>query len=310
MSTPHEAAISRALLSLDGLSVGDALGQLMSTCSRSARRIIEQGSLPGPYWWHTDDTQMAMAIVEELAEGLKINGDSLAKRFLIRYLADPGRGYGKGVRLQMEQIADGASWEKASTQAFGGRGSKGNGSAMRAGPLGAFFAGDPEKLIAESTRSAIVTHCHPEGIAGSVAVSLAAAEAWISRHLSVTEARICIWKAVLAGTPQGGTFDGIQKASLVPASMDPEITARLLGSGFLVTAPDTVPFALWCAIRHLDNFQEAMIATLEGDGDCDTNCAIVGSIVALFTGRDAIPPLWLKSREPLDLDISNRRAEP
>ncbi len=70
-----------------------------------------------------------------------------------------------------------------------------------------------------------------------------------------------------------------------------------------MTAQDTVPFALWCAARHLQNYHEAMFTTLEGDGDSDTNCAIVGSIVALRVGAEGIPASWLNSREPLDLQI-------
>jgi ADP-ribosylglycohydrolase len=97
--------------------------------------------------------------------------------------------------------------------------------------------------------------------------------------------------------------DSIQKASLVPFRMEPEFAARIIGSGYLVTAPDTVPYALWCAARHLDNFAEALISTLAGDGDCHTNCAIVGGIVSLFVGRDGIPSGWLQSREPLNLDF-------
>ncbi len=244
---------------------------------------------------------MAMAIVEELAAHGQIATDSLARRFAERFQADPGRGYGKGARMQLEEIARGASWRQTSAAAFSGRGSKGNGSAMRSAPLGAYFAEDLNLVVSESTQSSIVTHSHPEGIAGSVAVSLAAAVAWQSRQMEVQEARNAIWDAVIQRTPAGETHEGIRKARLVPLEMSAENAARILGSGFLVTAPDTVPFALWCAIRHLNDYREALFATLEGDGDCDTNCAIVGGIVALRVGREGIPAEWLSSREPLDL---------
>ncbi len=84
-----------------------------------------------------------------------------------------------------------------------------------------------------------------------------------------------------------------------------ELAARVLGSGFLVTAPDTVPYALWCAARHLDDYAEALLTTLEGDGDCDTNCAIAGGIVALYRHAEGkgIPEAWLSAREGLDLDL-------
>lgn len=307
MSTPsHEERLKRALISLDGLSVGDAFGQMLSTSARSVRRRLERGPLPGPHWQHTDDSQMAMAIVEALAatDGTmppQTSAEYLAHRFAQRYMADPGRGYGKGARMQLEEMAAGASWRQTSAAAFSGRGSMGNGSAMRSSPVGAYFADDLAQVVRQSTVSSIITHSHPEGIAGSVAVSLAAAQAWNARELDVATARRSIWDAVIRHTPAGETLEGIRKAHAVPWEMSPENAARILGSGFLVTAPDTVPFALWCALRHLDDYREAMISTLEGDGDCDTNCAIVGGIVSLFTGRDGIPAEWLQSREPLDL---------
>jgi ADP-ribosylglycohydrolase len=301
--SPRDERLQRALLSLDGLSVGDAFGQMMSTCATSARSVIEHGGLPSGPWWHTDDTQMAMAIVEILAERQKIAPDALASRFVQRFQSDPGRGYGKGARMQLEQSASGAHWALTSSSAFGGAGSKGNGSAMRSAPLGAWYADDLAKVVSESTQSSFVTHSHAEGIAGSVAVSLAAAAAWSARSLPLDEARSLMWDVVLEHTPCGETRDGINNARQVPLSEAPGSAARLLGSGFLVTAPDTVPFALWCAVRHLDNYSEALFATLQGDGDCDTNCAIVGGIVALYAGRESIPPLWLESRERLDLQI-------
>jgi ADP-ribosylglycohydrolase len=84
-TTSSAAFCDRALLSLDGLSVGDAFGQMLSTRARSARSVIERNGLPSGPWWHTDDTQMAMAIVEEMMDHGQIAADSLAWRFVRRY---------------------------------------------------------------------------------------------------------------------------------------------------------------------------------------------------------------------------------
>ena len=66
-----------------------------------------------------------------------------------------------------------------------------------------------------------------------------------------------------------------------------------------------MPFALWCAARHIDNYEEALWATVSGLGDRDTTCAIVGGVVTLATGRRAIlavrcGALWppIGKREP------------
>jgi ADP-ribosylglycohydrolase len=42
-----------------------------------------------------------------------------------------------------------------------------------------------------------------------------------------------------------------------------------------------------------------MKQTIVAGGDCDTNAAIVGGIVALSVGRDGIPSEWRQQKEPL-----------
>lgn len=72
------------------------------------------------------------------------------------------------------------------------------------------------------------------------------------------------------------------------------------GRGFAGSLlPHTIPFALYCASLHLDDFGEALWATVGGLGDRDTTCAIVGGVVALATGIEGIPPAWRQAREPL-----------
>jgi ADP-ribosylglycohydrolase len=67
----------------------------------------------------------------------------------------------------------------------------------------------------------------------------------------------------------------------------------------MVSASATVPFTLWCAVRHLADFEAAMWTTVSGLGDRDTTCAIVGGIVALYVGVEGIPAEWLHARESL-----------
>lgn len=53
------------------------------------------------------------------------------------------------------------------------------------------------------------------------------------------------------------------------------------------------------ACRCLGDYREAIISTIEVEGDCDTNSAIVGGIVAAYGGQEAIPVEWLRVRERL-----------
>jgi ADP-ribosylglycohydrolase len=69
-------------------------------------------------------------------------------------------------------------------------------------------------------------------------------------------------------------------------------TAVQLGNGNQVSAQDTVPFALWCVATTPDDYEDALWHAYSGLGDCDTIGAIVGGIVVLRTGLDAIPATW------------------
>ena len=292
----HEDRLSRALISLEGLAVGDAFGQMFATAPRSARKRVKENRLPPQPWWRTDDTEMALAIVEVLNRFGRIDQDALARRFAERFDDDPERGYGKMARIILRSVLRGGDWKHASATAFGQAGSKGNGGAMRVAPLGAWFADDLDLVVSEAFASATVTHAHPEGQAGAVAVAVAAAVALRQRGNPPLQAAQVVFDEVLRRTPVGETRDGIARAAGLTEA-EPEDAAKVLGSGFLVTAPDTVPYALWSATRHLDNYVEAIVETVAGDGDCDTTCAIVGGIVSLYVGVDGIPATWRAARE-------------
>jgi hypothetical protein len=51
--------------------------------------------------------------------------------------------------------------------------------------------------------------------------------------------------------------------------------------------------------KFVDHFEEAMWNTASIRGDIDTNCAIVGGIVALSVGREGVPDAWRQTRESL-----------
>jgi ADP-ribosylglycohydrolase len=197
-----------AAVVLDGLSVGDAFGELHAYGSEGVRARVTAGVMAGPWWW-TDDTAMALGIMECLHRSGSIDEPTLAWLFSRNFKREPDRGYGRMARKVLEDIAAGEDWQKVSSTAFQG-GSMGNGAAMRVGPLGAWFADDLERATKEAWRSARVTHWHPEGIAGAVAVAIAVAVAWQTRKLTAPEARAAITAEVLKRTPEGATRSMIE----------------------------------------------------------------------------------------------------
>ena len=295
----HADRMSRAAVALDGLSVGDALGE---TCFRTPNWHAlqdSQATTRGP-WTFTDDTAMALGIYEVLHEHGHIDQDALAKRFAGRYRAQPWRGYGSGARRLLEQVANGIDWRNAAESVFPG-GSFGNGSAMRIAPLAGYFAeADYTELAHQARLSAGVTHAHAEGLAGGVAAAVAGAYAWKHRDSLADDAtKRGLFDAVLAHTPQSGVRRGVERAATLGFELSIETVVSVVGNGRNISCQDTVPFCVWVAANHLDDYRTAIVRTIRGGGDIDTNAAIVGGIVALAVGREGIPSEWLADREEL-----------
>jgi ADP-ribosylglycohydrolase len=80
---------------------------------------------------------------------------------------------------------------------------------------------------------------------------------------------------------------------------DPETAAYFLGNGRAVAAHDTVPFTIWAAAQHRDDYEQAIWTTAAAGGDIDTTCAIVGGITGAGAGPGGIPQAWLRAAEPL-----------
>jgi ADP-ribosylglycohydrolase len=297
----HRTRLQRARASLEGLATGDAFGEQFFQSDETVRRLIAGRALPPAPWTWTDDTAMATSIVDELAECQEIVPSRLATRFAQRYRLEPARGYGRGMHEYFDRVAAGVAWHAAAAAAFDGRGSMGNGAAMRVAPVGAYFCDELTVVVEQAGRSAAVTHAHAEATAGAIAVAVSAA--CVARG---ERDALALFASALAFTPPGETRARIEAAASLPLGTDPVTAANMLGNGSRALAQDTVPFSLWCAARHLGDYENALWSTVAGLGDRDTTCAIVGGIVASDPDVDP-PPDWLAAREPLDYPLDTNR---
>jgi len=274
-----------ALRSLEGLALGDAFGELFFGSTARTFEDLE----PGPWRW-TDDTHMALSIVEVLERYGAIDQDALAQAFARRFAAEPYRGYAGGAARLLRDIGGGGDWRTLAPALFGS-GSYGNGGAMRAAPIGAWFEGDAARAAQEGALSAQVTHAHREGEAGAIAVAVAAATLPSMELVSAPDAL----EAWAAHVPPTLVRERILEARAYPAH-DPKRAAQAIGSGFEISAQDTVPYCLWMAANCRD-YETALWCTAWTSGDIDTTCAIVGGILA--NAVDSLPAHWLARREPL-----------
>jgi poly(ADP-ribose) glycohydrolase ARH3 len=281
-----------------GLATGDALGAPYEggLLERLVWRFIGRTS-DGCLRW-TDDTQMALDLVESLLDENGICQESLAKRFACSYRWS--RGYGSGAARVLKRIRRGETWESA-TKAVYAEGSCGNGAAMRAPVLALFFAGDRDGWLAAARASAQVTHAHQLGIEGAVLIAIAA-------------------HALLQGRPAAQLPDIVRAECVTPEIsermktvanwIEPEETpsprdvATKLGNG--ITAPTSCPTALFVALRHMNtSFEEMMDFIIACRGDVDTIGATAGALWGIVNGAERLPQVRLEARDML-VDVATR----
>ncbi|OSC56672.1 hypothetical protein B5181_33940 [Streptomyces sp. 4F] len=278
-----DGRLDRALSSLRGLSVGDALGSQFFVPANYP--LLKSRALPPGTWQWTDDTEMACSVVSVLATHHRIDQDALALSFAHHH--DFDRGYGPAVNRLLRLVREGGDWRELAAALFNGQGSWGNGAAMRIAPLGAWYA--------EAEISAYPTHQHREAVVGAMAVAAAAALAADPGGPPTAHALL---DGVIALVPKSAVGAGLRRARDMLDYGDAATVAAVLGCGRRTTAHDTVPFALWSAARALGDYERAFWTTAQVGGDVDTTCAIVGGVVA-GSEAGAPPADWTERVEAL-----------
>ncbi len=181
--------------------------------------------------------------------------------------------------------------------------SKGCGGVMRVAPVGLFFGKnypieDVDMLAAEA---AALTHGH------SLGYIPAAALAHII-HLIVHQDGILLKSAVsdmIASIKQQFSFDEhiseftniVDKAIMLSSNyeIDDLDAIRMLGKGWV--AEETLAIALYCALKYESNFEKALIAAVNHDGDSDSTGALTGNILGAYLGLSKLPQRFIDNLE-------------
>lgn len=159
----------------------------------------------------------------------------------------------------------------------------GNGSAMRVSPVAWLFDSE-EKVRIEAEKSAEITHNHPEGIKGAIAIAVA------------------IFRMRTSKDKSSEIFENVAKEFY-----GDEIFNNLPPEGFFdVTCQGCVPLALYLASRATD-FEDAVRLAVAYGGDSDTVGAIVGSLAeAQYPVPESMTRTALSYLTPEMQEIYNR----
>ncbi|MBI2964545.1 MAG: ADP-ribosylglycohydrolase family protein [Deltaproteobacteria bacterium] len=280
--------------SLLGTAVGDAIGRPVQGWS-AARIAREHGELRDPVGHPrgrtTGDTQMTIALAEWLLEHEILDGGELARGIQRRY--DPDRNYGRTTADFLRRLKGGERWDTAASHAFA-RGSFGGGAAARIAPCALLFHSDRATLERVAETSALVTHCHPLGVAGAVLQARQIALA-LENHGGVLDAIAFVVE--LRSTT--ATIEFRQKLRAVEECLERRASAKTVRDrlGCNATALGSVSTALYCFLSRGQSLEEAIAFAVNLGGEAHSIGAMTGAIAGAFHGASAIPPRWLDALE-------------
>ncbi|RKY24620.1 MAG: hypothetical protein DRP79_07525 [Planctomycetota bacterium] len=282
-----------------GCAVGDAVGLCyqFAHLPGEKREPLESFSYlpfgrypPGQY---SDDTDMTLAIVRAILERGEVSGPSIAKEFVRMWETCPVVDPGISCSDAIEALIRGAPWDGSGTS----EGRAGNGTAMRASPIGLWDYDDMEKLRRDSEIQSVITHKDRRAVAGAIAVAAAVAYNVKNGELDC-ENFISFIKAecrIDGGGPYLQYLDDMPKLLGMPEAEAISIIARagqeqrFSGSHITPFVVPTVLVSLYAFLKHPDSFLDALALVYRAGGDIDTTGAITGAISGSCLGAEQIP---------------------
>lgn len=182
--------------------------------------------------------------------------------------------------------------------------SKGCGGVMRIAPIALYLN---EDVIGDfSAKSCALTHGHPLAILSAytlgyiiyyalsgypmekaVKTAIQKMNEWVAEGVNKNQKLIKIrYKDEKVELTE--LFN--QAIELAKTETEDQDAIRQLGKGWV--ADEAVAIAIYCSLKYADNFEDAIVAATNHDGDSDSTAAITGNIVGARVGYNKIPDYY------------------
>lgn len=302
MSVPQKEQFIGCLI---GQCLGDALGCPVEGYPRSVCRQYVNETLKTPhlregdpqfppFGQYTDDSQLARELLQSYVECRRFDPEDYGRRIAAIFAEGRIVGPGRATTEAAARLIQGVPWEKAGTPAP----SAGNGSAMRAAPIGLFVFDDPKELIRAARDQGRITHQDERCSAGAVAIAGAVALALESKTVKVPDflSQLSRWTAAIEPTVTTGLQQLINWISWPPEKaatvicrfgQDPASAEEWDGVSPFVTS--SVLWSLYSFLRTPDDYWETICTAIGVGGDVDTTAAMAGAISGAYSGLEAVP---------------------
>lgn len=190
--------------------------------------------------------------------------------------------------------------------------SKGCGGVMRVAPIPLYSAVQDRMSIEDADRlaadAAEITHQHPLGFLSAALMSHVIYR--LARDIEPTRESMKCY--IMDGVEVIGKWKNIypedvrrmeelaERAILLQDNGKTDLENIChLGEGW--TGEEALVIALFCALKHFDNFEQAMIAAVNHGGDSDSTGAVTGNILGAAIGYEAIPQFFKDDLELHDV---------
>lgn len=290
---------------LIGQCLGDALGLPIEGWDADAcREFVDaniskwfKGQKPHPDDWngqYTDDSQLARELLESLVEHGGFDPEDYAAR--IARIFRESRIVGRGLACDeaARRLIEGVGWREAGCDPP----AAGNGTAMRAAPVGMFSYNDHEKMIQIAHEQGWITHHDPRCSAGSIAIAGGTALALSAEKIDAEKYanQLAEWMDRYHKVFAGYVRRLPEWIELSPSEAVVEIAHAGEKPGYVSgwpgISPYVIPSVLWSLyafLKHPDSYFDAIAVSLAVGGDVDTTAAMTGALSGAYLGIDALP---------------------
>jgi len=283
------------IATLVGCAIGDALGNPFEMKMANYQPLVEWDGLfkeGGTFWWgqpgqYTDDTLMSMALAASLLEHQGYDAEDASQKYLAWMESGNTRGIGGTTAAALTRIKLGANHDESGLILNAdGTPVGGNGTAMRASPIGLAYRTDLKRLLEVAMLDASITHNSTEPKLGSIAVALATA--LLANRKASPQDVVYQITDLLPDSILKSKLELVQKwleQGCELTSIAAEALAEIGSAGYV---PETVAAALFC-LGATNNFKDCVILAVKAGGDTDTTAAVAGALAGTWYGVEGIP---------------------
>ena len=185
--------------------------------------------------------------------------------------------------------------------------SKGCGGVMRVAPVGLYIEAEKYQSSGEAldrigAEVATITHGHELGYIPAATLThiiRRVAHEEVSMEVAVASALEATKSLFKDAKELPYYLELMYKAiALAKEDMDDLDAIHALGQGWV--AEETLAIAVYCALKYPDDFDKALIASVNHEGDSDSTGAVTGNIVGARVGLSGIPSKYKENLELYD----------